>query len=373
MFQRILLTTDFSYHARCLLELTLRFAREFGSHVVLLHVDEEERLFPLRSSDSLIRFFNEIAVRREAAMEALARRIAAAGVEVTQTRAKGIASEEVLALARAQAVDLIAISTVGIETTKRTLIGSTAKQVLRHAPCPVLVTNPFCPHLPDVPAIPAMAAEEETMEGEGGLSDESEQALAAEALAQGEEGEAASVPAGAEPQEKEEEEEEEEEEGEEKEAAQPTLWPPIRRVLAPLNVEQHPQESLRFAFDVARRFDAALELLYVLKVPSFFPSLPGEPPLTLPHESLSPVTSEAAVRLANMAAEMSGGRVEWTVTIAADEAEEIAAHARRSQADLLVLPRRASTAFGALLFGRVAAAVAKMAPVPLLLYVPRER
>ncbi|MDY0061709.1 MAG: universal stress protein [Myxococcota bacterium] len=351
MFERILLTTDFSPHSLALLELTLGIARTFGSRVLLLHVDEEEQLFPLQGSAGLIHFLEEVQLRREAAFARLVERIARAGIPVSCLRAKGYASEQILACADRERADLIAISMVGVERLKQALVGSTAKKVLRHARCPVLVTSPFC--RPADLRLPLLAEGEEP-DGEP-LSAPEPGLLEAEALAAGRpEGEPAAETCRQPAQ----------------EPVQPSSWPTIRRVLAPLSLDSHPPAATRFAAQVADSLDATLELLYVLKVPTLIPSLPGEPPLSFPADSLAQYQGEAWFRLAELASGLSRRQVEWSVTLGSDEAEAITEYARQSKADLLILPRKSGRPIGEFLFGRVSSAVAKIAPAPLLLYVP---
>ncbi|MGH7936554.1 MAG: universal stress protein [Chthoniobacterales bacterium] len=47
--------------------------------------------------------------------------------------------EQIDQCVRAGGIDLIIISTHGRSGVKRAFIGSTAEQIVRHAPCPVLV------------------------------------------------------------------------------------------------------------------------------------------------------------------------------------------------------------------------------------------
>lgn len=295
VFERILLTTDFSEPSLRLLDFTVTFAKGIGAEVYLMHVDEEEGMFGLHSSDDLIRFFQDIEVKRDEWMEKLAEDITSQGVEVTRVRVKGIASDEILRTIEEQKIDMAALATVGVEGMKRILIGSTAKKVLRHAPCPVLTSNPQyrC------------------------------------GCEQG-----------------------------------------IRRILFPFDFSEPARAGLRGGVELARRFGAKLELLKVLKIPTLIPSLPGEPPITLPKESLEYLQSDAETELSALVEELDYDGISYAVTIGSDEAEAIADHATQNEMDLIVIPRGGESAFQRFFFGRVAHAVVKVAQVPVLSLPP---
>ncbi len=55
----------------------------------------------------------------------------------------GDAAEEIIKYAREQNADMIIIGTHGTKGLERILMGSTAERVVKNAPCPVLVFNPF--------------------------------------------------------------------------------------------------------------------------------------------------------------------------------------------------------------------------------------
>jgi len=60
------------------------------------------------------------------------------GISVESHLATGIPSEEVLAVARTQGVELIVVGTRGKTGLEHILLGSTAERIIRRAPCPVL-------------------------------------------------------------------------------------------------------------------------------------------------------------------------------------------------------------------------------------------
>jgi nucleotide-binding universal stress UspA family protein len=298
MFQRILLTTDFSAPSLHLFDFTVGLAKALGSEVYLLHVDEEESMYSLRSSDALIRFFRDIELKRDEWMDRLSDDVTAQGIPCTQLRAKGAASEEILGAVERHAIDLIAMATVGAGGMKRILIGSTTKKVLRNAPCALLTANADF----------------------GG-----------------------------------------------REAAGAPLPPArVRRIVYPFDFSESARAHLDSAVRMAERLDAQVELLKVLKIPTLIPSLPGEPPITLPESSLEYLEQDSQVELQEVVRSLGSARFTHAVAIGSDEAETIADYAAENAADLIVIPRAGESALRRFFFGRVAHGVVKLSRVPVL-------
>lgn len=80
-----------------------------------------------------------------AALEATAHDLTASGVKVKTAVVQGTPAESIMAYARAGDYDLIVMSTHGRGGLARLIYGSVATQVLRAAPCPVLVIRAQLP------------------------------------------------------------------------------------------------------------------------------------------------------------------------------------------------------------------------------------
>lgn len=303
MFQRILLTTDFSTPSLRLFDFTVGLAKALGSEVFLLHVDEEESMFSLHSSEELIRFFRDIELKRDEWMDRLSDEVTAQGIPCTQLRAKGAASEEILTAIERHAVDLVAMATVGAGGMKRILIGSTTKKVLRNAPCALLTAN----------------AEYGAREAEAAAAGEGVPDLAR-----------------------------------------------VRKLLYPFDFSEAARAHLDTAAQMAQRLEAQVELLKVLKIPTLIPSLPGEPPITLPESSLEYLEQDSQVELQEVVRGLGSERFTHAVAIGSDEAETIVDYAVENAADLIVIPRAGESALRRFFFGRVAHGVVKLSRVPVL-------
>jgi quercetin dioxygenase-like cupin family protein len=79
-------------------------------------------------------------------------------ITVEHRVAEGNPAAEILRLARALKCDLIVMSTHGRTGLARMLTGSVAEEVLRQAPCPVLLTRPPLAEAPP-PEVPAAAGD----------------------------------------------------------------------------------------------------------------------------------------------------------------------------------------------------------------------
>ena len=142
----ILLPTDFSECAACALSYATSLARQFKASIICVHVVEPvvptvgytgitEPLPIADISDQL-----ENSATRE--LPKIAECEECAGLEIEDVIAHGDAAAEIVRVAREREVDLIVIASHGRTGLGRILFGSTAEEVVRHAPCPVLVVKP---------------------------------------------------------------------------------------------------------------------------------------------------------------------------------------------------------------------------------------
>jgi nucleotide-binding universal stress UspA family protein len=142
----LLLPTDFSECANYALSYASEFAREAGASMICLHVIEpvvptvgySGVTEPLPMADISEQL--EDSATRE--LPKIARHQACTGLSVEEVIAHGDAASEIVRVAKERQVDLIVISSHGRTGLGRMLFGSTAEQVVRHAPCPVLVVKP---------------------------------------------------------------------------------------------------------------------------------------------------------------------------------------------------------------------------------------
>lgn len=120
----------------------LRFAKELGSEVTLLHILEpfvpltfEGLTMPSPAAETE-------SSEAEKSLKALVASVREPGIaRVKPLFRRGIASHEIVEAAKELDVDLIVMATHGYTGWKHFCIGSTAERVVRAAPCPVLVVR----------------------------------------------------------------------------------------------------------------------------------------------------------------------------------------------------------------------------------------
>ncbi|MBL9165784.1 MAG: universal stress protein [Planctomycetaceae bacterium] len=158
--KHLLVATDFSETAAAALAHGAALARATGAKLTLIHVIYAEKisetLLGLDAMEYLTQVLNAppeqspysptLAAERlrATALQKLAEAAATAGgrrVAMETALAEGRPSDEILAFAAREAVDLIVLGTHGRGAIGKALIGSVADHVIRQADCPVMVVR----------------------------------------------------------------------------------------------------------------------------------------------------------------------------------------------------------------------------------------
>jgi nucleotide-binding universal stress UspA family protein len=142
-WKRILVATDFSPPARVALRSAQALANQVGGTLEVLHVVERfpPRRRMLLGSLGSAGETRERLRRAEAHLERMLGRLAAPGVAVEGAVRLGRPWEEILAAAREVEADLICLGNSGHSRFQRLMLGSTAENLVRRSPVPVLVTR----------------------------------------------------------------------------------------------------------------------------------------------------------------------------------------------------------------------------------------
>jgi nucleotide-binding universal stress UspA family protein len=137
---QILVPLDFSKESEPTLEHAAALAEAFSAGLHLLSVIEP---YPFMSGaeemPSLYLSDAEAAKITEGELKELAQRAIPPDLTATLSVRRGKPAQVISSTARKLAIHLIVMSSHGRSGLKRLLLGSTAEQVVRHAPCPVLV------------------------------------------------------------------------------------------------------------------------------------------------------------------------------------------------------------------------------------------
>lgn len=145
LIRTILVPVDFSDCSLAGLTYAVRFAKEVGARIVVLHVAD---LGPVMMTSGRGEYdspsYMEAARRRcDDQMQAFLKRVDFDGVPVDTLAVAGHCPATIYRAAEKQGADLIILSTHGRTGLRRALLGSVAESTVRHAGCPVLVVPAF--------------------------------------------------------------------------------------------------------------------------------------------------------------------------------------------------------------------------------------
>src|SRR5215468_6445057 len=144
----ILVPVDFSNCSRRGLEYAISFASEFGAKIILVHATYLGYVYSCEGTaiydiPGLQKAARKTAERK---MRELVRSVNFGAVKYETVFTEGSPVPDICAFAKDHNVDLIITSTHGLTGFTHVLIGSVAEQLVRRAPCSVLVV-PSHPHL----------------------------------------------------------------------------------------------------------------------------------------------------------------------------------------------------------------------------------
>ncbi len=141
--KKILCAVDLSEHSAQVADYALLFAKTLGAEVEVVYVAptlSQYTGFKVPQSD-IHAFVGEIVSGAQASMNAFCAE-QFEGLNVTNEILVGYASDEILAKARRDGVDMIIMGTHGRKGIDRILFGSVAEKVVKNSPVPVLTIRP---------------------------------------------------------------------------------------------------------------------------------------------------------------------------------------------------------------------------------------
>lgn len=131
---------DFSLRSREAAEYAARLARDHEASLVILHALDPLLTSGRLESPELRRLKVTARIEAEQQLQALGRELAS-GVRTRLMLRSGPAVDMIVNYARKPKADLIVMASKGRSGLSRLLIGSVTEQVVRAAPCPVLVVR----------------------------------------------------------------------------------------------------------------------------------------------------------------------------------------------------------------------------------------
>jgi nucleotide-binding universal stress UspA family protein len=159
LFRRILCATDLAPASEHTIEMALSLAGENDARITLMHVleslpeDPRGRLYLAVPEIEPLR--RELAAQAEARLRAAVPEGARAFCDVSERVEAGSAWRQILSVAKDMDADLVVIGAHAKGGSG--IFGSTSSQVVRHAPCPVLIVRERTGK-PAAPAVESAAA-----------------------------------------------------------------------------------------------------------------------------------------------------------------------------------------------------------------------
>ncbi len=143
MFRSIVVGTDGSDTATQAVRQAIELARSLGARIELVSAYWPVSAARLREESIVVPEDLQWMINPredvEATLEAAAREIRAAGVEVEVFARQGDPADAILDVAEERGSDLIVVGNKGMTGAKRFLLGSVPNKVSHHAPCSVLI------------------------------------------------------------------------------------------------------------------------------------------------------------------------------------------------------------------------------------------
>ncbi len=138
--RRILFATDFSEGSSHALPYAADIARQYGAKLFLVHViyDVAKSAGWYVPHVSIDEIYNDMEKSARAELEKSFVDEMRGLDDIERVVLKGIPYEEISKFAGEKKIDLVVLGTHGRRGIDRMLFGSTAEQVVRNAPCPVL-------------------------------------------------------------------------------------------------------------------------------------------------------------------------------------------------------------------------------------------
>ena len=149
MYKKILLPTDGSEYANKAAKHAIWLARLNGAELIALNVIETSSLVGLPAEDLIVRIKEMLKEEGRKSLEAISDILKESKIEdecqkevkLTVSTKEGSPSDVIINTVKEEGVDLIVMGTSGKHGLDRFLLGSVTENVVRSAPCPVLVVH----------------------------------------------------------------------------------------------------------------------------------------------------------------------------------------------------------------------------------------
>jgi nucleotide-binding universal stress UspA family protein len=146
MINKVLVATDGSRCSNKAVDYAVDLSKDTGSEILALYVISLKTLeiFALGHHDDIQGYETANVKLRQEGEDALLyamKKGKEIGVNVSTYISRGYPADEIIKMAEKEKVDLIVIGSIGKTGLEHLLIGSVSENVVRKAPCPVLVVR----------------------------------------------------------------------------------------------------------------------------------------------------------------------------------------------------------------------------------------
>ncbi len=142
--RKVVVPVDFSRNTERVAEYGASIADKLGAQVLFFHVINDFQGYDMMLvHPSFLGMSKDMEEKAEERMAALVKDYARLKQGAIGNVVLGDAADEIINYAKLERADMIIIGTHGVKGLEKILIGSTADRVVKNAPCPVLVFNPF--------------------------------------------------------------------------------------------------------------------------------------------------------------------------------------------------------------------------------------
>ncbi len=141
----------------------------------------------------------------------------------------------------------------------------------------------------------------------------------------------------------------------------------IERILVPIDFSEHSRVALAYATELARSYDASLQLLHVVQQP-VYPYFYAPVPAMAPVEQIQGIRERGARALEKLLEEAGDPKIDHELAVIdGHPASEILDFAREKGSDLIVTATHGLTGLERLLLGSTSEQVVRTSPLPVML------
>ncbi len=136
-FNRILIPTDGSEYTLEAVKKGLNLAKLVNAEATAIYVVDESAFSGIPADSMITDVYSVLENEGQSAIDTVVEMGERMGIEVSSRLVHGTPAREIVAEAKDH--DIIVMGTLGRSGLEHLLLGSVAEQVVRHAPCPVML------------------------------------------------------------------------------------------------------------------------------------------------------------------------------------------------------------------------------------------